>query len=214
MEARDADTIPWDALDSPDDPISISALDFINAFNTMYRSTIYEGVEEHCPSIIPLFQWSYGSSAVLCLSDGLPICTSETGVRQGDPLGPLLYCVGFHPTLLNLKKNFPKVTAVAYIDDDTLIGPRSHIIAALAYLQPKLAAIGQHCNLAKSILLDSSHRDVPSSAPYCPIPVTSVGMKLLGGPLGQSCSAPLGLILRLHFSFQTHRHQGQYPAAP
>ena len=153
MEARDDELIPWDAhFDDPNDPLCISALDVANAFNTLYRSAIHAGVLEYCPNIISLYRWSYGPTAILCLSDGLPICTSESGIRQGDPLGPLLYCVGVHSTLQDVKIKEPKATIVAFIDDDNIIGLRSKLLNTLSIFQTKLAAIGQICNLPKCIL--------------------------------------------------------------
>ena len=193
MEARDDELIPWDAqFDDPNDPLCISALDVANAFNTLYRSAIHAGVLEYCPNIISLYRWSYGPTAILCLSDGLPICTSESGIRQGDPLGPLLYCVGVHSTLQDVKIKEPKATIVAFIDDDNIIGLRSKLLNALSIFQTKLAAIGQICNLPKCLLLDPSQHAKPVPALTCPIPVSLIGLKLLGGPLGQSISWPLG----------------------
>jgi hypothetical protein len=41
---------------------------------------------------------------------------SETGVQQGDPLGPLLFCLTLHPVIKSLKSEFN----VWYLDDGVL----------------------------------------------------------------------------------------------
>jgi hypothetical protein len=41
---------------------------------------------------------------------------TETGVQQGDPLGPVLFCLALHPVIKSLKSEFN----VWYLDDGVL----------------------------------------------------------------------------------------------
>jgi hypothetical protein len=50
------------------------------------------------------------------LSYGNKIILSETGVQQGDPLGPVLFCLALHPVIKSLKSEFN----VWYLDDGVL----------------------------------------------------------------------------------------------
>ena len=46
---------------------------------------------------------------------------SAEGVQQGDPLGPLLFCLTIHPLITPLKSEFK----VFYLDDGTIRGPKA-----------------------------------------------------------------------------------------
>ena len=66
-------------------------------------------------------------------------------------------------------------------------------MATLVTLQKELALMGQVHNLKKTILLDPTNADTTRGPrPPCPIPISSTGIKLLGGPMGSSTSTELG----------------------
>ena len=83
-----------------DDHQAFLTVDARNAFNSIRRRPIYEGLVTYCPSLIPLFRWLYGSPSALIWWDGTHMCDSETGCRQGDPLGMLLFAIGTQSTYL------------------------------------------------------------------------------------------------------------------
>ena len=84
--------------------MTILSIDFSNAFNSVRRKKILQGLEKYCPLLIPFFQWSYSDPTELRDAHGLRCCKSETGTRQGDPLSMLYFAVSIHDTLLEINK--------------------------------------------------------------------------------------------------------------
>jgi hypothetical protein len=82
-----------------DSDLGLITIDIRNAFNSLRRSLILNGLHALCPQLIRWFEWAYGSPSDLVDETGELLGVSATGCRQGDPLGPLLFCVGFHETL-------------------------------------------------------------------------------------------------------------------
>jgi hypothetical protein len=71
------------------------AIDAKNAFNTINRHFIYKAILLFAPRLAPFFRSMYGSSGEVCFlsTDGYQTLKAETGVQQGDPLGPIYYCL-------------------------------------------------------------------------------------------------------------------------
>ena len=77
-------------------------VDQANAFNSVTRSAVFEAVKEHVPKLLPFVQWAYGAPTSLHLvgaHPNTPPIQSQTGVRQGDPLGPLLFALALQRSL-------------------------------------------------------------------------------------------------------------------
>jgi len=130
-------------------------LDGANAFSTMARRNIEDGIEDDdigCPALKPFFHASYGRPTELRVTTergrNRLLGWSTTGVRQGDPMSMILYSLGLHNTLLAINEhiNAAKVTAkendpvkysdldisepsvTAYADDAGVNAPKSIMI--------------------------------------------------------------------------------------
>jgi len=97
-------------------------LDFSNAFNLLRRDWMLEQVEAFAPSLLPLVRQAYGSKSLLWIGD--QTLDSATGIQQGDPAGPALFCLG---TKL-LTDSFTSEFSVAYLDDITLAGSLDKVL--------------------------------------------------------------------------------------
>lgn len=101
------------------------SLDFMNAYNIPLRERIAEAIRRLAPSHFPYFTWSYQHEAPLyCVNKQKDIVRllSSSGVRQGDVLAPLWYCMATRCILDQLEDEFPLVEVYAYIDNiDILI---------------------------------------------------------------------------------------------
>lgn len=82
-------------------------------------------IKQLAPAHFKFFEWSYRHEASLfCVNKERDIVrlTSSSGVRQGDVLAPLWYCIATRYILDQLEQDFPLIEVYAYIDNiDILI---------------------------------------------------------------------------------------------
>ncbi|KAL0225229.1 hypothetical protein RCL1_003141 [Eukaryota sp. TZLM3-RCL] len=129
-------------------------LDFKNAFNSVLGSAIYETLQTSFPQLVPFFYHFYGKSAPLIFNEHTLF--SSSGVRQGDPLGPFLFCLCIHPILVALQSKFPSLRIVAYMDDISLIGSIHDLGLASAFAFSEFKKIGLSLNAKKCLLIGHS----------------------------------------------------------
>ena len=110
---------------------AILSLDISNAFNSLRRNRILEGLRQYAPSLIPFYKWSYSLPTQVRSSTGVLCCDAETGTRQGDPLSMLFFSVGIHHRILQLSGRIQKLNSEtmvqAYADDMSLCIPRRNL---------------------------------------------------------------------------------------
>ena len=66
-------------------------VDMRNAFNLVSCQAVLDECSVHLPELLPCTSWCYGQHPILWHTMGT--ISSEAGVQQGDPLGPLLFCL-------------------------------------------------------------------------------------------------------------------------
>ena len=95
----------------------IMKLDFRNAFNTVRRDVLLSAVQKYMPAYARIVDQMYRSSSVLLCDDN--ILSSESGGQQGDPLGPLFFCL----VVQGLAESLQSDLNLWYLDDATLEEP-------------------------------------------------------------------------------------------
>ena len=118
-------------------------LDFSNAFNCIRRDVVREAVATHVSSLLSFVDSAYGG--VSFLRFGEHIIQSAEGVQQGDPLGPLLFCLAIHPLLVNIQSEFVS----GYLDDIGIGGEVGSVTSDIAILERNAKAMGLSLNHAK-----------------------------------------------------------------
>ena len=91
-------------------PKAVVKLDFKNAFNTVRRDVILKAVHDATPDCYAYVHSAYSAASHLFI--GSEIISSEEGVQQGDPLGPMLFCMAVHPLLTACKTELKILTTL------------------------------------------------------------------------------------------------------
>ena len=126
------------------------AVDCVNAYNAINRDIIRDILaEEKWRGLHGLFNTLYASASVLFVAGGAPIISSQ-GVRQGDVLGPALFCLGLHPLLTSLAEAHPKVKFFAFVDDIVITGSSRWVRKAFSSLVLGLEELGLRVNKQKT----------------------------------------------------------------
>lgn len=165
---------------APNDAV-LAKLDFSNAFNSLHRDAMLSAVFEFAPELYRYCYLAYSQSSFLKF--GPHTLLSEEGAQQGDPLGPLCFCLTVHKLLLSLKSqlNF------GFLDDFTLGGSLSTVSDDVDRIATEGARLGLYLNVGKCELVCSQRSSLPRN--LCQfLAVDSPNLTLLGAPLfkGQS----------------------------
>ena len=127
----------------------VMKVDMKNAFNLVLRQAILSECAKHCPELYPWAHWCYSQHPYLWHMMGN--LTSECGVQQGDPLGPLLSLV-LHILVSEILTE-PGCAHLLYhawyLDDGVVAGPNTEVRRVLAILEEKGRSLGLHVNIAK-----------------------------------------------------------------
>ena len=157
-------------------------LDFKNAFNSLRRDKMLEAVKKTIPELFPFVHSAYEKpSSLFC---GEHTMLSAEGIQQGDPLGPLLFCLTIHPICLCLRSEFK----VFYLDDGTIGGSTSKIREDFQQIETVAAGLGLQLNHKKCELICRDQAIQEASMDTLCIPglqiVSFDRAELLGSPIG------------------------------
>ena len=118
-------------------------IDFSNAFNRVRRYVIFEVVQQHLPELLPYASSSYAAPS--SLKFGVHNLSSESGAQQGDPLGPLYFCLAVHELLASMKSE----VTIGYLDDFSMGDDADTVAEDFVQLEIKAQELGLTLNRAK-----------------------------------------------------------------
>lgn len=169
-----------------DDPgMVMLKVDFKNAFNLICRTEFLAEVKLHLPELFAWAAFSYSFPSLLIF--GHVHLESQTGVQQGDPLGPLLFSLALHKLVRIIAQRVPGlVINLWYLDDGTLIGTIADVLLAYSLIRDHGPAIGSVLNRAKCELWWPSRPDNLDVFPSDITRVDNAGIDLLGSPIGSA----------------------------
>ena len=158
--------------------------DIKNAFNSVERSSMLPQVAESFPDLYPhVFQMYSGFSPLLFQKgEESYLLSSQEGVHQGDPLGPILFSLTIHPLLVDLQKSHPLIHTLAYLDDVFLVDPLDGVLSAFNDLRGSTSQVGLSIATNKCEIFGTGKSEYKSSEPIC---ISFVGTTVLGTPVGR-----------------------------
>lgn len=125
-------------------------IDFKNAFNCVRRDTILEAVALHIPELLPFATSAYSVASNLIFGENS--LQSEEGIQQGDPLGPLFFCLAIKDLVGSLTTDLK----IAYLDDITIGGEASVVADNFLTIESMAKDIGLSLNRGKCEIIGIS----------------------------------------------------------
>ena len=138
------------------------------------RQAVLNELGKHFPELLPWASWH----PLGCL-------TSEQGVQEGDPLGPLLFSLvlNFFVSDISSRGDCSLNYHAWYLDDGALAGPGSSVYNILAMLQELGPPLGLHVNIHKCEVFSHSSLDLfPAAIKTSHTP----NLDILGSPIGDA----------------------------
>ena len=125
--------IIYDNIVSAQTDKGVLQIDFQNAFNSVKRSHLIKAAYEFIPGVAAFPNFYYSQHTPLLYNNA--IIQSESGVQQGDPLGPLLFSLTLWPIIQKIKTSIPDlVQHTLYLDDGFIADSEDQIKQTLKIL--------------------------------------------------------------------------------
>jgi Reverse transcriptase (RNA-dependent DNA polymerase) len=157
----------------------IIKLDLANAFNSLHRDIMLSSLSEWCPELSAYCQLSYAKPSIL--QYGNFTLESQEGPQQGDPLGPVLFCLPLQEILSNLQSPL----AFGYLDDLTVGGGYEMVCEDVAVIKKGCARLGLSINESKcEVISKDANLELPYPATHFRH-IDPSSAELLGAPLSQ-----------------------------
>ena len=157
-------------------------VDMKNAFNLVSRQALLSECAKHFPELYPWAHWCYSQHPYLWHTMGN--LTSECGVQQRDPLGPLLFSLVLNILVseIVLEPGCANLLYHAwYLDDGVVAGSSTEVCRVLAILEERGHSLGLHVNINKcEVFCHSDLSHFPPSMKQSHQP----NIEILGIPIG------------------------------
>eukprot|EP00158_Paraphelidium_tribonemae_P008412 Partr_v1_DN28573_c2_g1_i1_m73651 putative NA len=141
-------------------------IDFSNAFNLISRSAVFDAVRDFSPGLASWVEFCYADKPLLFADK--EVLTSETGVQQGDPLGPLLFALALHPVVPLIKERVPGLKLHCwFLDDGTFIGTVSELHLVLEILKVHSGFTSESCQMRAFWTVPVDWSSFPSEISCC-----------------------------------------------
>jgi len=141
-----------------------------------------EVVSECAPDLYIFVRTAYENPSYLFC--GNSIILSQEGVQQGDPLGPLLFCLTINPMVKKLRSEFK----VFYLDDGSFGGSLQDVLHDVQKVGEMASDLGLELNRSKSELIcrdDRIREDMLGRVPGLK-EVSADTADILGSPIGNT----------------------------
>ena len=201
-------------------------VDMSNAFNMVSRQAVLDECATFFPELLPWVSWCYGSHTSLWHPMGQ--ISSQSGVQQGDPLGPMLFALVLHKLVTSIDADddcLQLLLEAWYLDDGVLAGERSAVLRALHLIEELGPHLGLYINFSKCEFFSRSGNSL-----FPPVVKSSLlpNLDILGAPIGdfvhcsrfiaEKCAMPKILLkalvdvstVDLHVAFSLLRMCGSY----
>ena len=126
-------------------------VDMHNAFNLVSRQSVLDVCSVHLPELLPWASWGYGQHPKI-LWHTMGTISSEAGVQQGVPLGPLLFCLVQQNMVSSIAADSVCSELLFhewYLDDGVVAGPRLAVEKTLSIIQELGPPFGLFVNPTK-----------------------------------------------------------------
>ena len=155
----------------------IIKLDLANAFNSLHRDVMLSSLSEWCPELYAYCHLAYAEPS--SLKYGNFTLQSQEGPQQGDPLGPVLFCLPLQEVLTHLQSPL----AFGYLDDLTVGGGYEKVCEDVVAIKEGCARLGLSINSSKcEVISRNANIDLPEPVNQF-LRVDPSSAELLGAPL-------------------------------